>query len=164
MKSAISKEYNSIPTTSVEDDPWFPVMFPILCSFYGFFGALPPMEDFMYDEEETGDEEIANEVTEERNRWNHGDLPTRIPEGRPSLRDRANRAHLAIRAIQLQPFILFLFCAVLTLAMPRWFGMSNRLTTFWYWVLVVAIALTAFGKEYERRALQAFADRWRLEA
>ncbi|KAI8559710.1 hypothetical protein RHMOL_Rhmol04G0195400 [Rhododendron molle] len=70
----------------------------------------------------------------------------------------------AIRAIQLQPFILVLFCAVLTLAMPRWFGMNNRLTTFWYWVLVVAIALAAFGKEYERRALQAFADRWRLEA
>ncbi|KAI8547528.1 hypothetical protein RHMOL_Rhmol07G0203000 [Rhododendron molle] len=52
-------------TTPVEDDPWFPVMFPILCSFYGFFGALPPMEDFMYDEEETGDEEIANEMTKE---------------------------------------------------------------------------------------------------
>ncbi|KAI8535332.1 hypothetical protein RHMOL_Rhmol10G0166000 [Rhododendron molle] len=52
-------------TTSVEDDPWFPVMFPILCSFYGFFGALPPMEDFMYGEEETEDEKVANKVTEE---------------------------------------------------------------------------------------------------
>ncbi|KAI8530129.1 hypothetical protein RHMOL_Rhmol11G0031700 [Rhododendron molle] len=30
--------------TPVEDDPWFPVMFPILCAFRGFFGALPPME------------------------------------------------------------------------------------------------------------------------
>ncbi|KAI8555207.1 hypothetical protein RHMOL_Rhmol05G0156900 [Rhododendron molle] len=27
--------------TSVADEPWFPVTFPILCSFYGFFGALP---------------------------------------------------------------------------------------------------------------------------
>ncbi|KAI8542663.1 hypothetical protein RHMOL_Rhmol08G0155700 [Rhododendron molle] len=51
--------------TSVVDDPWFPVMFPILCSFYGFFGALPPMEDFMYGEEETVDEKVANKVTEE---------------------------------------------------------------------------------------------------
>ncbi|KAI8530173.1 hypothetical protein RHMOL_Rhmol11G0035100 [Rhododendron molle] len=27
--------------TPVEDDHRFPVMFPILCAFYGFFGALP---------------------------------------------------------------------------------------------------------------------------
>ncbi|KAI8555305.1 hypothetical protein RHMOL_Rhmol05G0164600 [Rhododendron molle] len=52
-------------TTPLEDDPWFPVMFPILCSFYGFFGALPLMEDFMYGEEETGDEKVAKEVNEE---------------------------------------------------------------------------------------------------
>ncbi|KAI8529902.1 hypothetical protein RHMOL_Rhmol11G0011000 [Rhododendron molle] len=40
-------------------------MFPILCSFYGFFGALPQMENFMYGEEETGDEKVANEVTKD---------------------------------------------------------------------------------------------------
>ncbi|KAI8559984.1 hypothetical protein RHMOL_Rhmol04G0219500 [Rhododendron molle] len=51
--------------TPVEDDLWFPVMFPILCSFYGFFGALPLMENFMYGEEETGDEKDANEVTKD---------------------------------------------------------------------------------------------------
>ncbi|KAI8529904.1 hypothetical protein RHMOL_Rhmol11G0011000 [Rhododendron molle] len=38
-------------------------MFPILCSFYGFFGALPQMENFMYGEEETGDEKVANETS-----------------------------------------------------------------------------------------------------
>ncbi|KAI8549131.1 hypothetical protein RHMOL_Rhmol06G0002600 [Rhododendron molle] len=51
--------------TPMEDDPWFPVMFPILCAFRGFFGALPPMENFMYGEEETGDEKVAHEVTKE---------------------------------------------------------------------------------------------------
>ncbi|KAI8555003.1 hypothetical protein RHMOL_Rhmol05G0140200 [Rhododendron molle] len=68
-----------------------------------------------------------------------------------------------IRAIQLLPFTFVLFCAVITIAMPRWFDRNNRLTTFWYWIPAVAVALAAFGKEYERRALQAFNDRWRLE-
>ncbi|KAI8568339.1 hypothetical protein RHMOL_Rhmol02G0190500 [Rhododendron molle] len=68
-----------------------------------------------------------------------------------------------IRAIQLLPFTFVLFCAVITIAMPRWFDRNNRLTTFWYWVPVVAIALMAFEKEYERRALQAFDNRWRPE-
>ncbi|KAI8571825.1 hypothetical protein RHMOL_Rhmol01G0149500 [Rhododendron molle] len=51
--------------TPVEDDPWFPAMFPILCAFYGFFGALTPMENFTYGEEETGDEKVAGKVTKE---------------------------------------------------------------------------------------------------
>ncbi|KAI8535781.1 hypothetical protein RHMOL_Rhmol10G0200600 [Rhododendron molle] len=61
----------------VEDDPWFPVMFPILCAFYGFFRALPPMEDFMYGEEETGDEKRANEVPKEREA--SGNMDSRTP-------------------------------------------------------------------------------------
>ncbi|KAI8535428.1 hypothetical protein RHMOL_Rhmol10G0173100 [Rhododendron molle] len=72
-----------------------------------------------------------------------------------------------IRAIQLLPFTFVLFCAVITMAMPRWFDRNDRLTTFWYWIPAVAVALVAFGKEYERRALLAllaFNDRWRLEA
>ncbi|KAI8538501.1 hypothetical protein RHMOL_Rhmol09G0108700 [Rhododendron molle] len=68
-----------------------------------------------------------------------------------------------IQTIQLLPFIFVLFWAVLTIAMPRWFDRNDRLTTFWYWIAAVAIALAAFGKEYERRALQAFNDRWRPE-
>ncbi|KAI8571743.1 hypothetical protein RHMOL_Rhmol01G0142500 [Rhododendron molle] len=52
-------------STLVEDDPWFPMMFPILCAFYGFFGVLPPMENFMYGEEETGDEKVADKATKE---------------------------------------------------------------------------------------------------
>ncbi|KAI8547405.1 hypothetical protein RHMOL_Rhmol07G0193000 [Rhododendron molle] len=51
--------------TPVEDDSWFPVMFPILCAFYGFFGALPPMENFTYGEEETGDEKVTEKATKE---------------------------------------------------------------------------------------------------
>ncbi|KAI8535843.1 hypothetical protein RHMOL_Rhmol10G0206200 [Rhododendron molle] len=49
----------------VEEDPWFPEMFPILCAFHGFFGALPPMENFEVgdEEEEIGDEDDANEAT-----------------------------------------------------------------------------------------------------
>ncbi|KAI8559735.1 hypothetical protein RHMOL_Rhmol04G0197400 [Rhododendron molle] len=69
-----------------------------------------------------------------------------------------------IRALQLLPFTFVLFCAVLTYGMSRWFDRNDRLTTFWYWVSVVAVALVAFATEYERRALQAFDDRWRLEA
>ncbi|KAI8538316.1 hypothetical protein RHMOL_Rhmol09G0093000 [Rhododendron molle] len=67
---------------------------------------------------------------------------------------------LSIQALRLQPFIFILFCAVLTIGMPRWFGRNNRLNTFWYWVLVVAVALKVFVREYERRLLQAFDDRW----
>ncbi|KAG5561891.1 hypothetical protein RHGRI_004812 [Rhododendron griersonianum] len=37
---------------------------------------------------------------------------------------------------------------------------NNRLNTFWYWVLVVAAALTTFVTEYERLLRQAFDDRW----
>ncbi|KAI8568383.1 hypothetical protein RHMOL_Rhmol02G0194400 [Rhododendron molle] len=60
------KRVQSHTPTPVENDPWFPVMFPILCSFYGFFGALPPMENFIYgEEEETGEEKITNKVTKE---------------------------------------------------------------------------------------------------
>ncbi|KAI8529908.1 hypothetical protein RHMOL_Rhmol11G0011400 [Rhododendron molle] len=69
-----------------------------------------------------------------------------------------------IRAIQLLPFTFVFFCAVITMAMPRWFDRNDRLTTFWYWVPVVAVALAAFAMEYESRALQAFDDRWRLKA
>ncbi|KAI8538338.1 hypothetical protein RHMOL_Rhmol09G0094900 [Rhododendron molle] len=63
--------------TPMEDDPWFPVMFPILCAFYGFFGALPPMENFTYGEEETGDEKVANEVTNEGEA--SGNMDSRTP-------------------------------------------------------------------------------------
>ncbi|KAI8559711.1 hypothetical protein RHMOL_Rhmol04G0195500 [Rhododendron molle] len=69
-----------------------------------------------------------------------------------------------IQTIQLLLFIFVLFWAVLTIAMPRWFDRNDRLTTFWYWIRAGAVALVAFEKEYERRALQAFNDRWRLEA
>ncbi|KAG5543804.1 hypothetical protein RHGRI_016545 [Rhododendron griersonianum] len=65
-----------------------------------------------------------------------------------------------IRALRVQPFIFILFCAVLTLGMQRWFNRNNRLNTFWYWVLVVAAALTTFVTEYERLLRQAFDDRW----
>ncbi|KAI8535331.1 hypothetical protein RHMOL_Rhmol10G0165900 [Rhododendron molle] len=70
----------------------------------------------------------------------------------------------SIRALRVQPFIFVLFCAVLTMGMPRWFGRNNRLRTFSYCVLILAVALTAFVIEYERRLIQAFDDRWRLEA
>ncbi|KAI8538386.1 hypothetical protein RHMOL_Rhmol09G0099000 [Rhododendron molle] len=46
------------------------------------------------------------------------------------------------------------------MGMPQWFGRNNRLRTFWYCVLVVAVALEAFVREYERRLLQAFDARW----
>ncbi|KAI8529922.1 hypothetical protein RHMOL_Rhmol11G0012700 [Rhododendron molle] len=55
------KRVQSHDPNPIEDDPWFPVMFPILCSFYGFFGALPPMENFTYGEEETEDEEATKD-------------------------------------------------------------------------------------------------------
>ncbi|KAG5561881.1 hypothetical protein RHGRI_004802 [Rhododendron griersonianum] len=67
---------------------------------------------------------------------------------------------MTIQTLQVQPFIFVLFCAVLTLGMQRWFNRNNRLNTFWYWVLVVAAALTTFVTEYERLLLQAFNDRW----
>ncbi|KAG5553306.1 hypothetical protein RHGRI_011240 [Rhododendron griersonianum] len=67
---------------------------------------------------------------------------------------------MTIRTLRLQPFIFVLFCAVLTIGMQRWFDRNNRLNTFWYWALVVAVALATFVKEYERRLLQAFDDRW----
>ncbi|KAG5523684.1 hypothetical protein RHGRI_030611 [Rhododendron griersonianum] len=67
---------------------------------------------------------------------------------------------MTIQTLRLQPFIFVLFCAVLTIGMQRWFDRNNRLNTFWYWALVVAVALATFVKEYERRLLQAFDARW----
>ncbi|KAG5527829.1 hypothetical protein RHGRI_028688 [Rhododendron griersonianum] len=67
---------------------------------------------------------------------------------------------MTIRTLRFQPFIFILFCAVLTIGMQRWFDRNNRLKTFWYWALAVAVALAVFVKEYERRLLQAFDDRW----
>ncbi|KAG5528694.1 hypothetical protein RHGRI_029386 [Rhododendron griersonianum] len=67
---------------------------------------------------------------------------------------------MTIQTLRLQPFIFVLFCAVLTIGMQRWFDRNNRLNTFWYWALVVAVALATFVREYERRLLQAFDDRW----
>ncbi|KAI8571878.1 hypothetical protein RHMOL_Rhmol01G0154100 [Rhododendron molle] len=59
--------------TPVEDDPW---LFPILCAFYGFFGALPLMENFTYgEEEETEEEKVANEVTKEGETSGNKDEP-----------------------------------------------------------------------------------------
>ncbi|KAI8547529.1 hypothetical protein RHMOL_Rhmol07G0203100 [Rhododendron molle] len=78
-------------------------------------------------------------------------------------RDGANRAHLDDPSHTGCCPSPSSSSAVLTIAMSRWFERNNRLTTFWYWVPVVAVALAAFGKEYERRALQAFNDRWRPE-
>ncbi|XP_058211542.1 uncharacterized protein LOC131323712 [Rhododendron vialii] len=53
----------------VEEDPWFSEMLPILYALYGFFGALPPMENFEVGikEEEVDGNKDANEVTEEEN-------------------------------------------------------------------------------------------------
>ncbi|KAI8535817.1 hypothetical protein RHMOL_Rhmol10G0203800 [Rhododendron molle] len=68
-----------------------------------------------------------------------------------------------IQALKSLPFIFILFWAVLTLAVPRWFNRNDRFATFWYWIPAVTVALAAFGKEYERRALQAFDARWRRE-
>ncbi|KAG5548716.1 hypothetical protein RHGRI_014166 [Rhododendron griersonianum] len=67
---------------------------------------------------------------------------------------------MIIQTLGLQPFIFVLFCAVLTIGMQWWFDRNNCLNTFWYWALVVAVALATFVKEYERRLLQAFDDRW----
>ncbi|KAI8547488.1 hypothetical protein RHMOL_Rhmol07G0199700 [Rhododendron molle] len=71
---------------------------------------------------------------------------------------------LTTQALRLQPFIFIMFCVVLTMGMPRWFCRNNRLHTFWCCVLTVTVALEVFITEYERRALQAFNDRWRLKA
>ncbi|KAG5531705.1 hypothetical protein RHGRI_026357 [Rhododendron griersonianum] len=60
---------------------------------------------------------------------------------------------MTIRTLRLQPFTFILFCAVLTIGMQRWFGRNNRLNTFSYWALVVAVALATFVKEYECRLL-----------
>lgn len=60
----------------VEEDPWFPAMFPILCAFRGFFGALPSMENFEVEvevEEVNGDED-AKKVTDEGNLLGGEDL------------------------------------------------------------------------------------------
>ncbi|KAI8530326.1 hypothetical protein RHMOL_Rhmol11G0048500 [Rhododendron molle] len=67
---------------------------------------------------------------------------------------------LTTQALRLQPFIFLLFCVVLTMGMPRWFGRNNHLRTFWCCVLVVTVALEVFVREYERRLIQAFNDRW----
>jgi hypothetical protein len=78
-----------------------------------------------------------------------------------SLRDlERTELTISIRALRLQPFTFIVLCAVITIGMPRWFSVGNRLTTFWYWVLVLAVALEAVAEEYERRWLQAFNDRW----
>ncbi|KAI8530175.1 hypothetical protein RHMOL_Rhmol11G0035300 [Rhododendron molle] len=54
-------------------------MFPILHAFYGFFGALPPMEYFEVkdEEEEIGDEEVANEATLEEDKTQKLRMPIR---------------------------------------------------------------------------------------
>ncbi|KAI8530328.1 hypothetical protein RHMOL_Rhmol11G0048700 [Rhododendron molle] len=67
---------------------------------------------------------------------------------------------LTTQTLRLQPFIFILFCVVLTMGMPRWFGRNNRLRTFWCCVLAVTVALEVFVREYERRLIQAFNDRW----
>ncbi|KAG5553710.1 hypothetical protein RHGRI_011560 [Rhododendron griersonianum] len=67
---------------------------------------------------------------------------------------------MTIQALWLQLFSFILFCVVLTISMPRWFGRNDRLNTFWYWALIVAVALAAFIKDYERRLRQAFNERW----
>ncbi|KAI8559709.1 hypothetical protein RHMOL_Rhmol04G0195300 [Rhododendron molle] len=64
--------------TPMEDDPWFPVMFPILCAFRGFFGALPPMENFTYGEEETEDEKVTNKATKKEEDSGSKDEPEEV--------------------------------------------------------------------------------------
>ncbi|KAI8530423.1 hypothetical protein RHMOL_Rhmol11G0056900 [Rhododendron molle] len=67
---------------------------------------------------------------------------------------------MTIQTLWLQLFSFILFCVVLTISMPRWFGRNDHLNTFWYWALIVAVALAAFIKDYERRLRQAFNERW----
>ncbi|KAG5565570.1 hypothetical protein RHGRI_001473 [Rhododendron griersonianum] len=67
---------------------------------------------------------------------------------------------MSIQTLWIQLFIFILFCAVLTISMPRWFAMNDHLNTLWYWALVVAVALAAIIKEYERHWHQAFNERW----
>ncbi|KAG5543569.1 hypothetical protein RHGRI_016344 [Rhododendron griersonianum] len=67
---------------------------------------------------------------------------------------------MTIQALWLQLFSFILFCVVLIISMPRWFDRNDRLNTFWYWALIVAVALAAFIKDYERRLRQAFNERW----
>ncbi|KAG5523691.1 hypothetical protein RHGRI_030615 [Rhododendron griersonianum] len=63
---------------------------------------------------------------------------------------------MSIQTLWMQLFIFILLCAVLTISMPRWFARNDHLNTLWYWALVVAVALAAIIKEYERRWHQAF--------
>ncbi|KAI8535816.1 hypothetical protein RHMOL_Rhmol10G0203700 [Rhododendron molle] len=50
----------------VEEDPCFPMMFPILYAFREFFGALPLMENLEVGvKEEVDGDKDANEVTKE---------------------------------------------------------------------------------------------------
>jgi hypothetical protein len=53
----------------VEEDPWFPAMFPILNAFQGCFGALPLIENIEVGvkKEEVDDGKKVVELTKEEN-------------------------------------------------------------------------------------------------